>query len=171
MITFKTKILRFGKQGEKTGWSYIELSKSQAEKLSPGNKKSFRVKGSIDDFPIQKVALLPMGDGKFILPMNATIRKGTGKKAGDTVLVKFEFDDRQLTLNADFVKCLKDDGRAWEYFKTLAKGHQNYFSKWIDSAKTMSTKTKRITMAVMALSSGQGYPEMIRANKQPRTLG
>jgi len=164
-ITFKTKILKFGQQGEKTGWNYIEISSAQAEKLNPGIKKSYRVKGSLDDFKIDKTALLPMGDGKFILPFNAAIRKGTGKKVGDTIQVKFETDDREIKLSGDFMRCLKDDARAFEFFKSLPKGHQNYFSKWIDSAKTTPTKTKRITMAIIALASGQGFPEMMRANK------
>ena len=167
-VSFKTKINQFAKQGEKTGWSYIELTKAQAEKLNPGVKRSFRVKGMLDDFPIQKAAVLPMGNGNFILPINASMRKGTGKKAGDKIEVTFEVDERGITLNKDFLQCLKDDGRAYEFFKTLPKGHQNYFSKWIDDAKTMNTKTKRITMAVIALASGQGYPEMIRANKGQR---
>ena len=165
MITFTTKIQRFGKKGEKTGWSYIEISKQQAEKLNPGSRKSFRVKGKLDNFKISKTALLPMGDGKFILAMNAAIRKGTGKQQGDTIRVEFETDERQLTPSSDFIKCLKDDSRAYDFFMTLPKGHQNYFSKWIDSAKTIHTKTKRITMAVIALASGQGFGEMLRANK------
>ena len=168
MVVFNAKIQRFGKKGEKTGWSFIEISKAQAEKINPGIKKSYRVKGKIDSFPIQKTAILPMGDGKFILPMNASLRKNTGKVEGDSVKVQFELDERQLTPSADFMKCLKDDARALAHFKSLAKGHQNYFSKWIDSAKTIQTKTKRITMAVIALGQGQGYPEMIRANKAER---
>jgi hypothetical protein len=166
MIAFSAKILRFAKQGEKTGWSYIEISKSAAEKLNPGSRKSFRVKGQLDSHQIQKTALLPMGQGKFILPMNASIRKGTGKDAGDTIKVRLESDQRELVPSGDFVQCLKDDLRAYNFFKTLPKGHQNYFSKWIDSAKTITTKTKRITMAVIALGSGQGFSEMIRANKK-----
>jgi hypothetical protein len=168
MITFKTTIQKFGKQGEKTGWSYIEISKNQAQKLNPGVKTSFRVKGKLDDFVIEKTALLPMGEGNFILPMNAAIRKGTGKKHGDPIVITFELDERQLKPSADFMKCLKDDERAFSFFKGLPKGHQNYFSKWIDSAKTSETKAKRITMAVIALGSNQGYPEMMRANKADR---
>ena len=164
-ISFTTRIQRFAKMGEKTGWSYIPISQKQSEVMNPGVKKTYRIKGTIDSFPIQKMALMPMGDGSFILPMNATIRKGTGKAAGDTVKVNFELDERQITIDRDFLACLKDDERAYTFFKSLAKGHQNYFSKWIESAKTVSTKTKRITMAVIALGQGQGYPEMIRANK------
>jgi hypothetical protein len=168
MIKFSTTILRFGKLGEKTGWSYITVSQKQAEQLNPGCKKSFRVKGRLDDFPIEKTALLPMGEGTFILPVNAKIRKGTGKNAGDKIKVQFEVDGRALKFSADFMKCLSDDQRALEFFRTLPKSHQNYFSSWIESAKTLPTKTKRITMALIALSSGQGFGEMMRANKTLR---
>lgn len=168
MIKYSTRIKKFDKQGEKTGWSYIEISRRQADQMNPGCRKSYRVKGMLDDFKIQKIAILPMGDGGFILPMNATIRKGTGKKAGDTIKVSLEMDERPLQINRDFIACLKDDARAYQFFQTLPKGHQNYFSKWIDSAKTDATKTKRITMAVIALAQGQGYGEMIRANKAIR---
>lgn len=165
MITYSARILKFQKKGEKTGWSYIEISQRQAEQLNPGCRVSFRVKGQLDHHAIQKAALLPMGGGDFILPLSGPIRKAIGKAAGESVSVKIELDERPLTPSAQFTKCLKDDPRAFEFFKTLPKSHQNYFSKWIDSAKTLSTKTRRITMAVIALGSGQGYVEMIRANK------
>jgi hypothetical protein len=168
MITFSTKIKRFATKGEKTGWSYIEIPETQSNKINPGCRKSYRVKGLLDKFKIQQVSLLPMGDGNFILPMNAEIRKGTGKAAGDTVKVSLALDEREVQLNRDFMDCLQDDARAYEFFQTLPKGHQNYFSKWIESAKTDSTKTKRITMALIALAQGQGYSEMIRANKTIR---
>jgi hypothetical protein len=168
MVTFKTKIQRFEKKGEKTGWTYVEISNRQSEQMNPGCKVSYRVKGKLDSHPIQRVAILPMGDGNFILPFNADIRKGTGKKAGDLITVNITYDPRDVLLSADFIECLKDDPIAHDFFKSLPRGHQNYFSKWIDSAKTSATKTKRITMAVMALSLKQGYPEMIRANKTKR---
>jgi hypothetical protein len=165
MIRFKALIEKFQKKGEKTGWSYIAVSQAQAEKLKSGYRVSFRVKGTLDNVAIEKTALLPMGDGSFILPINGTLRRSLKKEAGDTLNVEIEYDKRPLTPSSDFMKCIKDDARAFEFFKSLPKGHQNYFSKWIDSAKTDSTRTKRITMAVIALGNGQGFPEMIRANK------
>jgi hypothetical protein len=166
MISFTTLIHRFDKQGEKTGWTYIEISKTQAQKLKPNTKVSFRVKGKLDDFEIQKTALIPMGDGNFILPINATIRKGIKKKHGDKLKVTIEADESEIALSRDLITCLKDDPEAYTFFKSLTKGHQQYFSKWIESAKTVQTKTKRIVMAVIALAQKQGYPEMIRANKK-----
>jgi len=166
MITFTTTIQRFDKQGEKTGWSYIEISASHAKKLKPDTKTSFRVKGKLDRYPLKQTALIPMGDGKFILPINVTMRKGTGKKHGDKVTVTLELDESKFIMNADFMACIKDDPTASAFFKTLAPGHQRYFSKWIDSAKTSATKTKRIVLAVNALSRKMGFPEMLREEKR-----
>jgi hypothetical protein len=165
MIQFMTTIHKFDKQGEKTGWTYIEISAQQAKKLKPGTKVSFRVKGTLDSFKIKQIALLPMGEGNFIMPLNAAMRRGIGKKLGDKLKVSLEADDSEFTLSKDFMDCLHDDPVAFDFFQTLSGSHQKYFSKWIDSAKTSLTKTKRIVMAVTALSKRQGYPEMIRANR------
>ena len=40
------------------------------------------------------------------------------------------------------MECLGDEPSADAFFKTLAGSHQRYFSKWIDDAKTVETKTK-----------------------------
>ncbi|MFO0006965.1 MAG: DUF1905 domain-containing protein, partial [bacterium] len=94
-MTFSTTIQRFDKKGEKTGWQYIAISSAQAKKLT-GSKVSFRVKGRLDAFAIQKTALLPMGDGHFILPINSTLRKAIGKKHGDKITLNLELDERKL---------------------------------------------------------------------------
>ena len=69
MVEFSAMILRFGEKGEKTGWSYIEISASQAEKLNPGCKVSFRVKGKIDNYSFERTSLLP-----------GLIRRGSAQK-------------------------------------------------------------------------------------------
>lgn len=165
MLEYTTTILQFSKKGEKTGWSYIEVSAAQAQKLKPGCKVSFRVKGQLDHYPFERVSLLPMGDGGFILPVNGKIRKFLKKGAGDRITVSMTFDRRAPELSRDLMKCLRDDPDALQFFKALPKSHQNYFSNWIESAKTSATKTKRIVMAVSSLGKKQGYGEMIRANK------
>jgi hypothetical protein len=165
MITFNTTLLRFSSKGEKTGWTYIEISAQQAQKLKPGTRVSFRVKGRLDQFSFEKVALLPMGEGQFILPVNATMRKAIGKKHGDKVKVEIEADERKLQLSPDLLKCLKEEPKALAFFKGLPKSHQNWFSKWVESAKTLPTKSKRITQILIACSKEQGFSEMMRENK------
>ncbi|MEO8712675.1 MAG: YdeI/OmpD-associated family protein [Parafilimonas sp.] len=165
MIKFSATVLRFGEQGEKTGWTYIKVPADIAQQLKPGNKKSFRVKGMLDNFKINSVALMPMGDENFIMPFNAAMRKGTGKRKGAIITATLEADDAPLKLNEDFIACLHDEPAALKYFNSLAGSHRNYFSKWISSAKTEQTKTKRIAMAVSALSASLGYSEMMREHK------
>ncbi|HEX2628936.1 MAG TPA: YdeI/OmpD-associated family protein [Chitinophagaceae bacterium] len=165
MVTFTTSIKRFDKQGEKTGWSYIEIPADIAEQIKPDTKKSYRVKGKLDNFKITGVALLPMGGGSFIIPINADLRKGIGKRHGAMVKVQLQEDKEPFQLNKDFVACLNDDPKASEHFYSLPGSHQRYFSKWIDSAKTEPTKVKRIAMAVSALAKKWDYGKMIRENK------
>jgi hypothetical protein len=168
MIYFETTIKKFDKQGEKTGWTYIVITKEQAEELKPATKVSFRVKGKLDDHTIEKVALLPMGDGSYIMPLNAAMRKSLKKAKGAEVHVQLAIDAEPLALDTVFLECLQDEPRAMQTFQQLAKGHQNYFSKWIQSAKTAPTKAKRIALAVNALSRGIGFPEMLRAQKKEK---
>ncbi len=166
MIKFKTFIEKFDKQGEKTGWTYIVITAVQAKKINPGVKVGYRVKGKLDQLSFEKTALLPMGEGRFIMPLKANIRKVIGKRQGDSLTVEMELDQRQIEPSADFMKCLKEDPDAMKFFKTLSGSHQRYFSKWIDDAKTMQTKTKRIVMALTAFSKKQGFPEMMKENRK-----
>jgi hypothetical protein len=165
MIQFTTTILQFDKKGEKTGWSYIEISASQAEKLNPGCKVSFRVKGKIDNYSFERTALLPMGDGSFILPINGTIRKAIQKQKGSKVQVTMQMDKRERTISKDLMDCLQDDYEALSFFTSLPKSHQNYISNWIESAKTSQTKTKRIVLAVTTMNKKQGFREMILSSR------
>lgn len=168
MIKFNTTILRFDKQGEKTGWTYIEISAAQAKKLNPGVKVGYRVKGKLDKYSFEKTAILPMGEGAFIMPLKAEIRKAIGKKMGDKLTVELELDQRQIEPSADFMKCLRQDPEAMKFFETMPGSHQRYFSKWIDDAKTIQTKTKRIVMAMTAISKKQRFNEMMREAKKER---
>lgn len=165
MIKFTTTILKFADQGEKTGWTYIEIAADLAEKLKPGIKKSFRVKGKLDSHTIKGVALMPMGNGTFIMPINAEMRKGTGKRKGAQIIVQLIEDTEEKQLNADMIECIADEPKAQVNFSKMSKGMQTYFSNWIDSAKTEETKAKRIAQTVNALLLGQNYGEMIRALK------
>ena len=170
MITFTTTILRFDQQGEKTGWTYIEIPDGIPEQLKPGNKKEFKVKGKLDQHAIKRISLLPIGGGRFIMALNADIRKAIGKRKGAMVEVKLAADNSDFIFNAAFMLCLKDEPVAKQFFTSLPGSHQRYFSKWIDSAKTDPTKTKRIALAINALSKKMGYGEMIRAEKVRKDL-
>jgi len=165
MITFNTTLKKFDRKGEKTGWTFIEISAAQAKKLKPDTKVAFRVRGSLDSHPIKQVAIMPMGEGSFILPINGTMRKAIGKKQGDKINVRLEADDSKIILSPDLMACLKDEPAALTVFKKLPGSHQKYFSRWVESAKTSATKTKRIVMTITALSKKMDFGAMLRASR------
>jgi Uncharacterized protein conserved in bacteria len=163
MVQFTAVIKKFRDKGEKTGWTYIEIPAAVAEKIKPNNKKTFRVKVILDNCKFTGLALLPMGDGNFILALNASIRKKIKKQKGATLKVNIEADNNPVQLNAELMECLADEPGSLSFFNQLTPGHRRYFSNWIDSAKTDATKTKRIAQTLTALSNHQHYGQMIRA--------
>ncbi len=170
MINFSTCILKFDTKGEKTGWTYIIIPAKIANKLNPGVKKSYRVKGKLDEFAIEKTALVPMGGGDFIMSINAAMRKGMGKRKGATVAVQIEVDKAQILPPAELLECLQDEPEALKYFNTLPQGHRNYFTKWIETAKTEPTKVKRIAMVVKTMVRKMDFGAMLREDRDERRM-
>lgn len=166
MIQFTTIIKKFEKQGEKTGWTYIDIPAAAAQKLNPDNRKGFRVKGRLDEYRISMVALLPMGGGDFIMPLNAQMRKGIKKQKGAKLSVRLEVDTGEIKPPSELIECLQDEPEALDYFNSLTKGHQNYFTNWINGAKTDPTKAKRIAAAINALQKHWDFGQMLRAMKK-----
>ncbi len=168
MIRFNATIKKYGQQGEKTGWTFVEIPESLAQQLYPGNKKSFRVKGTLDALPIVAQALIPISGGDFILPLKAELRKLLGKRMGESILLKITWDSNPdpVPMPEDFATCLEDEPTASENFKKLPRSHQHYYIRWFNSAKTEPTRVKRMAQAIIALSKGKHYGEMIRELKK-----
>lgn len=168
MVQFSTTILKFDKQGEKTGWTYINIPAKIAKQLKPGNKKSFRVKGKLDEFYIEKVALVPMGEGDFIMAINAVMRKGIGKQKGALLKVQIEVDASPILPPSELLECMADEPDALKYYNSLPQGHRNYFTKWIDSAKTDATKAKRIALVIKTMVRKMDFGAMLREEREER---
>jgi hypothetical protein len=166
MVQFNTTIKKFDSQGEKTGWTYIEIPAAIAQKLNSNNKKGFRVKGELDDYEFSMIALLPMGGGDFIMALNAAMRKGIRKQKGAIIKVKMAVDTNEIKPPEELIECLQDEPEAFKYFKSLPKGHQNYFTNCINSAKTDPTKAKRIAATLNALNKKWDFGQMMRAMKK-----
>lgn len=169
MIHFTAIIRKFDEQGDKTGWSFIDIPADLAQELVPGNKKSFRVKGQLDKYRYEGVSLIPMGNGNFIMPVNAKMRKETGKKQGAMLDVKMQVDSTPILPPKELMECLADEPVALANFNKFPKSHQNYYTRWINEAKTEHTKTKRIAHTVNALSKGMDFGETLRSLKKEKT--
>ena len=171
MVKFTATIHQFAEQGEKTGWTYIEVPADIAQELKSGNKKSFRVKGKLDSYAIIGVALLPMGGGKFILPLNAAMRKGTHKKKGGMLQVQLTVDTKPLEPPPGFAECLADEPDAKAFYNRLKPSHRNYFIKWMSGVKGEAAVAKRIAVVITALLYEQDYVAMFQSLKANREKG
>ena len=166
MTDFSTIILQFGEQGEKTGWSYIEIPADLAQQLKPGNKKSFRVKGMLDSLPVRGMALMPMGDGNFIMALKAEVRRALHKNSGAVLHVALEEDrDFRIDMPDDLKECIDFEPEAFDFYNTLPKSHRDYFIKWINDAKTNETRAKRIVNTVNAMLRKWRFNVMLREMK------
>lgn len=166
MISFKATLEKFEEKGEKSGWTYIHIPSEIANQLYPKYKKSFRVKGILDTLKINGVALLPMGKGNFILPINLDMRKIIQKPIGEMITVQLIKDNEEYQLNALLLECLQEDKIGYSHFNTMPRSHQNYYSKYVDSAKTDPTKAKRVALICRAMHQKQSYAEMLRSAKE-----
>jgi len=165
MIKWTAEILQFGINGEKSGWTYIPIPAEFIEEIKPGMKKSFRVKGHLDHLPIKSLAILPIGGGDFILPLNSDLRKALKKRKGYTVAVEIEEDPDEVKISGDLMECMEEEPTAKERFQSMPKSYQNYYSKWVESCKTPQTKALRIARVISSLNRGLSFAEMLREKK------
>jgi hypothetical protein len=170
MVTFKAEIERFAEMGEKTGWTYIFIPSVIANEIKADCKKSYRVKGKLDQIPVEGLALVPMGEGDFIISLNATLRKKLKKEKGGVVDVSLEEDTTfKIEIPEDLELCLSDDEpELLKSFLKLPKSHQNWYINWLNSAKTEPTRTKRIVRIVSAMAKDWDFGTMMREGKLPK---
>lgn len=168
MVKFTATIDKFGEKAHQTGWTVIIIPAKIADKINPGCKKTFRVKGKLDVFEIEKVALMPAGEGDFILPLNAAMRKGIGKRKGAEIKIQLQADDSPILPPAELLECMADEPEALKYYNSLPQSHRNYFTKWIDSAKTDVTKAKRIALVIKTMIRKMDFGAMLREERDER---
>lgn len=166
MFSFKSIIQKFANKSEKTGWTYIDIPQDVILKLKLKNKKEFRIKGVMDDVTFERLAVYPIGEGNFIIAINAELRKKLGKKEGAMLSVKFELDKSEALQSQELLDCLKDDKIALKQFNSLLLSHQNYFHRYIYTAKGADTKAGRIVNTINAMHQKMNFGEMIRSLKK-----
>jgi hypothetical protein len=169
MVDFTTIILQFGEQGDKTGWTYIEIPYDIAQQMLPGNKRAFRVKGLLDSHEVSGMSALPHGEGNFILALKKEICKAIRKTRGAMLRVQLEHDkDFKIEMPEDLTECFEFEPDGFAFFSGLSKSHQGYFIKWINDARTEQTRANRIANTINAAARRMDYGLMLREQKKLR---
>lgn len=164
MINFNVEIERFESNGEKTGWSYVFIPQEVAEQIKPNNRREIRVRGTIDHIAVNGLCLMPVKNDGFILPLKKSLRKELHKECGASIVLNLEHDvDFKIEIPDDLEMCLADEDGLLEQFLAMPKSHRNYFINWLNTAKTESTRTKRLVMIVNAMFNKLDFGGMVRA--------
>jgi hypothetical protein len=149
LINKKYKLEKFPGKG---GWTFTRIPEIVQDKSKPFGW--VKVKGTIDGCEIRKYHLMPMGNCKLFLPVNAQIRKKIGKKEGEFVHVVLFPDDEPLDVPEEMLLCLQDEPEALKFFRSLSESEQMHYIKWIDAARREATKIDRLAKAVTRLMRG-----------------
>jgi hypothetical protein len=140
----------------KGGWTYAAIPEIRPDKKAWFNW--VKVRGYIDDFYIEKYHLMPIGDGRMMLPVKAAIRKKINKQAGDCVHIKLYRDQEPTDIPQEFLDCLADDEVAMSFFSGLTSAEQKVYTDWIYSGKNADEREHRMAMGIDMLASGQRRP-------------
>lgn len=149
LVNKKYRLEKFQGKG---GWTFARIPEI------PQDKKAHfgwvKVRGTIDGFEIRKYHLMPMGNGFLFLPVKAEIRKSIKKKEGDLVHVILYPDTEPLEIPEEMLLCLKDEDKAYRFFKSLSESEQKFYIQWVYSAKKEETKIDRLAKTINRLLQG-----------------
>lgn len=103
-----------------------------------------------------RTTIASMG-GRFLIPLSAEHRAGTGLAAGDEVEVGLEVDteERQVAVPDELQAALASEPAAGEYYGTLSYSNKLRIALSVDGAKTAETRQRRIEKAIAALREGR----------------
>lgn len=151
-IEFKGKLQDAG-----GGGVYVELPFDVPETF--GKRGRVKIKATFDGEPYRG-SLFPYG-GKYFLPVLKAIREKIGKQVGDTIKVTLAEDteERTVEIPADLQKALKKNKTAKAIFEKLSYTHRREYVNWIEEAKMLETRARRIEKTIEMLKEKKKEPK------------
>jgi Bacteriocin-protection, YdeI or OmpD-Associated/Domain of unknown function (DUF1905) len=154
LVNKKYKLEKFHGKG---GWTYAPITEITLNKNS--HSGWVKVKGFIDDHEFRNYNLMPVGNGQFLLPVKASIRKKIKKQEGDWVKVVLFPDNDPLPVPQELKECLRDEPKAEKVFNSFSDSEKKYYIEWIYSSKKEETKIRRLVKTIERLMQGLKFYE------------
>jgi len=127
----------------KGGWTYAIIPE-----IKPDPHAWFgwvNVRGSIDEVELPRTKLMPMGNGKLFLPVNAALRKKLKKQAGDTVHIQLYPADEPPVLPQEIRECFDfEPPEVLQCFNALSADQQYALLNPVLAAKQPDSKVRKI---------------------------
>ena len=118
-----------------------------------GSKKP-KVKAMIEGVPYRGT-LVRMKSENHLLLIIKPIRERIGKTFGDEIKISVELDveERVAVVPLELKRAFKSDKEAKDAFEKLSYTHQKEYVTWIDEAKKVETRAKRIVKTIEMLKN------------------
>jgi hypothetical protein len=147
-VTFTGIILDAGN----SGGAYLEFPFNTQEIFGTNNRIPVRINFNGEPY---RGSLVRMGTECHIVPILKSIREKIGKGIGDSVDVEVFLDDeiRLVEVPQDVQAALEKNPKAKEKFSALSYSHQREYVLWIDEAKKVETRQRRIEKLITILLS------------------
>ncbi len=142
---------------------FVLVSKQNVEDLKKGWKKPMPVFAQINGAPEKpwRINLMPKGDGNFYFYLNGTIRKSSGTKVGDEVLVHLSFDESYrggpaYLMPPWFSVSLSKNMKAQAAWNALSASRKKEILRYFSWLKSDEARERNVTRALLVLSGNEG---------------
>lgn len=137
-------------------WTFVEFP-HDVEKLF-GKRGSVRINGTINGVPMDR-ALMPTKSGYHLIVFGADLRRQAKVKAGDTARFEVWRNPRpnEIQLPEELQETLDffpDFKAGWE---GMRPGMKRSMLIWINSAKTLPTRAKRVAELLKRFETGHAW--------------
>jgi hypothetical protein len=139
------------KKDEGSNATGIQVPPEVVEAFGKGKKPPVKV--TLNAFTYQTTVAVMGGD--FYIPLSAERRNAAGVKGGDVLEITLELDTepRTVTLPADLAEALAAQPGVLEAFNALAYSHRKEYVRWVEEAKAIETRTRRIKGVIEKIQS------------------
>jgi hypothetical protein len=135
---------------------HFGVPKSVAQKLVEAGLR--RVVCSINGSPERQCALLPHGNGSYVVSVNKKLRSALGLSFGKAVHVSLRKDESKygLPMPEEMEELLRQDKEGHRLFHSLTVGRQRTLLYMINSAKNTEARLTRAVIIIRHLRVDNG---------------
>lgn len=141
---------------------YVLVSAARARRIRKDWRKPLPVRVRVNGKPenFWRINMMPVGDGSFYLYLHGHVRKASGTKVGDSVIVEVEFDDAYRSgpahpMPAWFRGALRQNRNAALAWSELIPSRQKELLRYFAGLKSLEAQARNLERAIHVLSGGR----------------
>lgn len=141
---------------------YVLVSAARASKLKPSWKKPMPVRIRINGLPQNpwRINMMPSGNGSFYLYIHGDVRKASGTKVGDSVVVEISFDAEYRNgpmhpVPVWFSSALNKNKKAKNAWESLTPSRQKEIVRYLSALKSDEARERNLSRAISVLSGNK----------------